>query len=167
VRRLAVRLNKVRHPDDFILLVILDHIRLLDDGHEILGIAGLSLQTFPDLVCPEVSVYQLAWKKTILRSPSPPDIQPERTKGEEAAYLIPTQNRLNTLRIDLLGISAVNMHHDCWLPGKRLGRESRFRFAFPLQAVADCFVDDKDLLITGPQASCTSGRFLGGRLVWP
>jgi hypothetical protein len=60
VRRLAVRLNKVRHPDDFILLVILDHIRLLDDGHEILGIADLSLQTFPDLVCPEVSVYQLA-----------------------------------------------------------------------------------------------------------
>jgi len=56
VRRLAVRFNKVRHPDDFILLVILDHIRLLDDRHEILGMTNLPLQAFPDLVSPVLSV---------------------------------------------------------------------------------------------------------------
>jgi hypothetical protein len=52
VRRLTVRLDKMRHPDDFILPVILGHIRLLDDRHEILGMANLSLQTFPDLMLP-------------------------------------------------------------------------------------------------------------------
>jgi hypothetical protein len=49
VRRLAVRFDKMRHPDDFILLVVFDHVRLLDDRHEILGMANLPLQTLPDL----------------------------------------------------------------------------------------------------------------------
>jgi hypothetical protein len=71
VRRLAVRFNKVRHPDDFILLVILDHIRLLDDRHEILGMTNLPLQAFPDLVSPVLSVCDLAQRNAMSRSPSP------------------------------------------------------------------------------------------------
>ena len=40
---------KVRHSDDFILLVILKHIRLLDYRHIVLGMADLALQSTPDL----------------------------------------------------------------------------------------------------------------------
>ena len=61
-----MRLDEMRHPDDFILLVVLDHIRPLDDRHEILGMANLSLQTFPNLMCPEVSVYIVAQRTTML-----------------------------------------------------------------------------------------------------
>ena len=40
---------EVRHTDDFILFVILDHIGLLDYGYEVLGMANLALQPSPDL----------------------------------------------------------------------------------------------------------------------
>jgi hypothetical protein len=43
VRGLVWLLNKVCHPDDFVLLVIFDHFGLLDDRHEILGMADLAL----------------------------------------------------------------------------------------------------------------------------
>jgi hypothetical protein len=49
VRRLVWLLNKVCHPDDFILLVIFDHFGLLDDRHEILCMADLALESTPDL----------------------------------------------------------------------------------------------------------------------
>jgi hypothetical protein len=49
VRRLVWLLNKVRHSDDFILLVIFDHFSLLNDRHEILGMADLALESTPDL----------------------------------------------------------------------------------------------------------------------
>lgn len=47
--RLAKRLDKVRHTDDFVRLVVLDHIGLLDNGHEVLGMANLPLEALPDL----------------------------------------------------------------------------------------------------------------------
>ena len=69
--RTSLMLNKMRHPDDFILLVILDHIRPPDDRHKVLGMANLSLQTIPDLVRPEPSVYVVEQRTTMLSSHSP------------------------------------------------------------------------------------------------
>jgi hypothetical protein len=40
---------KVRHPNDFIFLVIFDHISLLDYGHKVFSMANLALQSAPDL----------------------------------------------------------------------------------------------------------------------
>jgi hypothetical protein len=49
VRRLVWLLNEMCHPDDFVFLVIFDHFGLLDDRHEILGMADLALESAPDL----------------------------------------------------------------------------------------------------------------------
>lgn len=43
VRCLVRLILEVRHPDDFILLVIFKHIRLLDYRHEVLSMANLAL----------------------------------------------------------------------------------------------------------------------------
>lgn len=57
-----MRLDEVRNPDDFVLLVVLDHIRLLDDGDEVLGVANLPLQALPDLFRPGLSVMRASTK---------------------------------------------------------------------------------------------------------
>jgi len=49
VCRLVRLCYEVRHTDDFVLFVILDHIGLLDYGYEVFGMANLALQPSPDL----------------------------------------------------------------------------------------------------------------------
>jgi hypothetical protein len=49
VCRLVWPINEVRHPDDFIPLVVLDHFGLLNDRHEVFRMANLALQSAPDL----------------------------------------------------------------------------------------------------------------------
>lgn len=66
VRRLAVRLDEVRNPDDFVLLVVLDHIRLLDNGDKVFGVANLPLQTLPDLFRPGLLACEVAQRTTII-----------------------------------------------------------------------------------------------------
>jgi hypothetical protein len=109
VRGLVCLCNEVRHADDFILLVIFNHICLFDYRHKVFSMANLALQSAPDL-WDTLSVHQsvMAFTKAV-------NVLRHKIAMIRCAYLVTRQDWIRARWVDGFSVRAVDMNHDSML----------------------------------------------------